>query len=45
MIPSSQHDFGKNVIPKLIEKGCVYSYNFIDENKKEALLLAGHRNH
>ena len=35
-IPNSQHDFGKNVIPKLIEKGCVYSYNFIDENKKEA---------
>jgi len=35
--PESQHDFGKNVIPRLIEKGCVYSYNFIDENKKEAL--------
>jgi glucose-1-phosphate adenylyltransferase len=34
--PTSQHDFGKNVIPRLIEKGCVYSYNFIDENKKEA---------
>ena len=34
--PTSQHDFGKNVIPQLIEKGCVYSYNFIDENKKEA---------
>jgi glucose-1-phosphate adenylyltransferase len=33
----SQHDFGRNVIPKLIDKGCVYSYNFIDENKKEAL--------
>jgi glucose-1-phosphate adenylyltransferase len=34
--PASQHDFGKNVIPKLIEKDCVYSFNFIDENKKEA---------
>ncbi len=34
--PESQHDFGKNIIPKLIEKQCVYSYNFIDENKKEA---------
>ncbi len=34
---TSQHDFGKNVIPRLIETGCVYSYNFIDENKKEAL--------
>jgi len=35
--PNSRHDFGKNVIPRLIEKCCVYSYNFIDENKKEAL--------
>jgi glucose-1-phosphate adenylyltransferase len=34
--PASQHDFGKDVIPKLIEKDCVYSFNFIDENKKEA---------
>jgi glucose-1-phosphate adenylyltransferase len=34
---SSQHDFGKNVVPKLIEKRRVYGYNFIDENKKEAL--------
>ena len=24
------------MIPRLIEKECVYSYNFIDENKKEA---------
>jgi len=35
--PNSRHDFGRDVIPKLIEKGCVYSFNFIDENKKEAL--------
>jgi glucose-1-phosphate adenylyltransferase len=34
--PGSQHDFGKNVIPRLIEKKLAYSYNFIDENKKEA---------
>ena len=34
--PSSQHDFGKNIVPRLIDKQCVYSYNFIDENKKEA---------
>jgi glucose-1-phosphate adenylyltransferase len=34
--PHSQHDFGKNLIPKLIDQGRVYSYNFIDENKKEA---------
>jgi glucose-1-phosphate adenylyltransferase len=34
---TSQHDFGRNVVPKLIEKHPVYAYNFIDENKKEAL--------
>jgi glucose-1-phosphate adenylyltransferase len=33
---NSSHDFGKDVIPKLIGKGRVYSYNFRDENKKEA---------
>jgi glucose-1-phosphate adenylyltransferase len=34
--PESSHDFGKDVIPKLIEKKKVYSYDFRDENKKEA---------
>jgi glucose-1-phosphate adenylyltransferase len=34
--PDSSHDFGKDVIPKLIEKKKVYSYDFRDENKKEA---------
>jgi glucose-1-phosphate adenylyltransferase len=34
---NSSHDFGRDVIPKLIEKGCVYAYEFVDENKKEAL--------
>jgi glucose-1-phosphate adenylyltransferase len=34
--PASGHDFGKDVIPRLIEKHHVYSYNFVDENKKEA---------
>ncbi len=34
--PSSSHDFGHDVIPRLIEKCRVYSYNFVDENKKEA---------
>ncbi len=34
--PNSQHDFGKNVISRLIEKHRIYSYNFIDENQKEA---------
>ena len=34
--PNSSHDFGKDVVPKLIETHRVYSYNFVDENKKEA---------
>jgi glucose-1-phosphate adenylyltransferase len=33
---SSSHDFGKDVIPKLIDKKRVFSYDFRDENKKEA---------
>jgi len=33
---NSKHDFGKDVIPKLIEQTKVYSYDFHDENKKEA---------
>ncbi|HLI35651.1 MAG TPA: sugar phosphate nucleotidyltransferase, partial [Terriglobia bacterium] len=33
---SSSHDFGRDIIPKLIEKRRVYSYNFVDENKKQA---------
>src|SRR4051812_42573889 len=32
-IADSQHDFGKNIIPSLID-GPVYSYRFYDENKK-----------
>ncbi len=32
----SQHDFGKNLIPLLIDSGQVYSYRFHDENKKAA---------
>lgn len=34
--PNSTHDFGRDIIPKLIEKERVYAYNFVDENKKEA---------
>lgn len=30
----SQHDFGKNIIPALIQTAPVYSYRFYDENKK-----------
>jgi len=35
--PSSRHDFGYDVVPRLIEKHRVFSYNFVDENKKEAM--------
>ena len=34
--PDSQHDFGKNIIPALIERGRTYAYAFYDENKKAA---------
>jgi glucose-1-phosphate adenylyltransferase len=35
--PNSSHDFGHDILPKIIEKHRVFAYNFIDENKKEAL--------
>ncbi|HSA62728.1 MAG TPA: glucose-1-phosphate adenylyltransferase [Nitrospiraceae bacterium] len=28
------HDFGKNIIPRMIQDGRVYAFNFQDENKK-----------
>ncbi len=34
---ASSHDFGRDVLPRIIEKYRVFAYNFIDENKKEAL--------
>ena len=34
--PKSSHDFGKDILPQMIEKYRVYSYHFVDENKKEA---------
>ena len=35
--PQSSHDFGKDVVPNLIRSNRrVYSYNFVDENRKEA---------
>jgi glucose-1-phosphate adenylyltransferase len=34
--PDSQHDFGRNIIPSLIQSSPVYSYRFHDENKKAA---------
>ena len=35
--PSSSHDFGKDVIPKLLHQARVIAYNFVDMNRKEAL--------
>jgi glucose-1-phosphate adenylyltransferase len=35
--PNSRHDFGHNILPKMVDDYKVYSFNFIDENKKEAL--------
>ena len=34
--PNSSHDFGRDVIPKLIEKKRVFAYNFVDENLNDA---------
>ena len=33
--PNSSHDFGKDIIPKIIDKHRVFAYNFQDENNKE----------
>jgi len=35
--PNSTHDFGKDILPKMVEDYRIFAYNFIDENKKEAL--------
>ena len=35
--PVSRHDFGRDILPKILGRHRVWSYNFIDENKKEAL--------
>jgi glucose-1-phosphate adenylyltransferase len=34
--PSSSHDFGKDILPKMVDEYRVYSFDFVDENKKEA---------
>ncbi|MBZ5646044.1 MAG: glucose-1-phosphate adenylyltransferase [Acidobacteriia bacterium] len=34
---NSTHDFGHDILPKMMEEYKVYSFNFIDENRKEAL--------
>jgi glucose-1-phosphate adenylyltransferase len=33
---NSSHDFGKDILPKILDQYKIYSYNFIDENMKEA---------
>ena len=35
--PNSQHDFGHDILPRMAAEYHVHSYNFVDENKKEAL--------
>ena len=35
--PKSQHDFGKDILPRIISKHRVFAYNFVDENQKDAL--------
>jgi glucose-1-phosphate adenylyltransferase len=35
--PSSKHDFGHNVLPKLLGKKQMVAYSFVDENRKQAL--------
>jgi len=35
--PNSSHDFGHDILPKMMEEYKVHSFNFIDENRKEAL--------
>ena len=35
--PKSSHDFGKDILPGMLAEYSVFSFNFVDENKKEAL--------
>jgi glucose-1-phosphate adenylyltransferase len=35
--PKSRHDFGKDILPRIIAKHRVFAYNFVDENRKDAL--------
>ena len=34
--PQSSHDFGSDILPRMVDEYKVYSYNFVDENRKEA---------
>jgi glucose-1-phosphate adenylyltransferase len=35
--PQSSHDFGKDILPRMVDDYRVFAYDFVDENKKEAL--------
>jgi glucose-1-phosphate adenylyltransferase len=35
--PDSSHDFGHDILPKMVDDYRVFAFNFVDENKKEAL--------
>jgi len=35
--PDSKHDFGHNILPKLLGRYKVNAFNFVDENRQEAL--------
>ncbi|MFB3916442.1 MAG: glucose-1-phosphate adenylyltransferase [Terriglobales bacterium] len=35
--PNSSHDFGHDILPKMTDEYRCFSFNFVDENKKEAL--------
>ncbi len=34
--PNSSHDFGKDILPRILDQYKIYAYNFVDENMKEA---------
>ncbi|HVB99533.1 MAG TPA: glucose-1-phosphate adenylyltransferase [Candidatus Dormibacteraeota bacterium] len=35
--PASHHDFGRDILPRILGRHSVWAYNFIDENRKQAL--------
>src|SRR5205085_2123399 len=35
--PDSRHDFGHDILPKMVDDYRIFAFNFVDENKKEAL--------
>src|SRR6185437_17181016 len=35
--PDSKHDFGHDILPKLLGRFKVHAFNFVDENKQKAL--------